>query len=142
MEQIKDIVTLRAFALARAVELSSHGDFDSDILDKAYKFECYILDDAKLPESYEDKTMDMYKDFMKELAPKPYSPATWIKVNEAKPPINERVLIRLENTTVAYFGYWRGDKWDIVINECCISDNDGGFTIIAWLPIPEYKENE
>lgn len=63
MEQIKDMVTLRAYAVEKASILPV-----KDVIEAAKEITSYVLGNATLPESYEDKTMDVYKDFMKQIA--------------------------------------------------------------------------
>lgn len=51
--QIKDKITARAFALVLS---STSGGYISSIIDRAKKFENYIIGDAELPEIQEDTT--------------------------------------------------------------------------------------
>lgn len=131
MEQIKDMVTLRAYAVEKASILPV-----KDVIEAAREITSYVLGDATLPESYEDKTMDMYKDFMKEIAPKPQ---VWIKPSEMLPKEEEKVLCHIDDSNKVYFGSYDGTAWWIEIDNGLVCEGDSDFRVVSWLPIPEYN---
>lgn len=102
------------------------------IIDKAKAFESYILDDAKLPESYEDKTMDMYKSFMNGLLPN--KSIEWIPVDSGiTPAYDTPIVVKVEESDDCYIGQYTMERgWDV-------ANAPYKRSIIAWLPIPEYK---
>lgn len=138
MEQIKDMVTLRAFALGQTIMHSSCEYFVGNIIQTAKKLESYILGDATLPESYEDKTMNMYKDFMKEIAPK--TQPSWIKPGDGLPCENKDILVMCKGSKFPMLGSHIGngefEAYDADVTKTTV---DGEIEVVAWLPIPEYK---
>lgn len=141
MEQIKDMITLRAFALDKAVATFYGVDVDTNfkdrILNRAKDIESYILGTAKLPESYEDKTMDVYKDFMKDIASKPQP--MWFNPKDMLPKEGEKVLCHIANSDKVYFGCYDVTEWWIEIDNEFVSGSMGDFRVASWIPIPEYN---
>lgn len=134
MEQIKDMVTLRAFAYDQAMR---HGAGATATLNIAKDIESYILGDAKLPESYEDKTMDVYKDFMNEIAPKT---PTWFKPTEMLPKDGQDVLVLCEGMPFPMMGEYLGNgDWEVYNADIRMFSSEGECSIEAWCLIPEYN---
>lgn len=133
MEQIKDMVTLRAYAVEKASILPV-----KDVIEAAKEITSYVLGNATLPESYEDKTMDVYKDFMKEIAPK--TQPLWIKPSDGLPCENQDILVMCKGSKFPMLGSHIGNgEFEAYDADVIKTTVDGEIEVEAWLPIPEYK---
>lgn len=139
MEQIKDMVTLRAFALDRAIATFYGMDVNEHlgkrIIDRAKDIESYILGDAKLPES--DNSIEMFKDALTQ-SNKPTPMFMWQNPSVILPEENQEVLVKLK------CGKNRVATYDVHNKEFCVIVYPGYYIIhnllevAAWLPIPQY----
>lgn len=140
MEQIKDMVTLRAFALEQTIRISKGDYFDCNILDRAKRFEAYVLGEAELPEVYDtDKQFNELRDIFKENIPKPMDQMKFWMSAEIKPQNDVKVLISIKGSDNVYFGSYDGTQWMVEIDNGLVAEVDGDFMVVAWLPIPEYN---
>lgn len=140
MEQIKDMVTLRSFALDKAVATFYGVDINNNlgkrIIERAKDIEAYILGDAKLPE--QDNSMEKYLHEMKDVLLNRQGSCSWISAdNDIRPSGNIPVVIKLEDCQEYFIGqYTKEYGWTV-------PNAPYNRSIVAWLPIPPYvKEAE
>lgn len=136
MEQIKDMVTLRAFAYDEALR---HDAGTNKTLEIAKEITSYILGTATLPEVYDEKTqIESWKKIIFDAMPKDMQ-FQWLKPEDIQPKNDIKVLVRIKDSDKVYFGSYDGSQWMIEIDNGLVTEHDGDFTVVAWLPIPEYK---
>lgn len=131
MEQIKDMVTLRAFAYDQAMR---HGAGATMTLNIAKDIENYILGDAKLSEVCDhDAHLKEFSKILRENTSRPSFSMSWISPNnEMRPPYNTDIVVRIMGSSDFYIGrYTKECGWDI-------KNAPFNRTIVAWLPIPKY----
>lgn len=140
MEQIKDMVTLRAFALDRAIATFYGMDVNEHlgkrIIDRAKDIESYILGDAKLPES--DNSIEMFKDALTQ-SNKPTPIFMWQNPSVILPEENQKVLVIAEDCKTPKIGRYCGlQGWEVECGDRVLCSDWEGVQIVAWLPIPQY----
>lgn len=135
--EIKDMVTLRAYALSFVKNFVSFGGVKpDDSLDAAKQFEAYIKGDAELPEY--NSPMDsakMWSDMLDKISPKN---SMWISADDGlKPAKGIDVLCALKyGSTIEYDTLyydpetkeWYGGR-----------DEDNGNHVVAWMGFPAYN---
>lgn len=135
MEQIKDMVTLRAFA----VKVAASHPRTLDIVSSAKEIKSYILGTASLPEVYDEKAqIESWKKIIFDAMPKDMQ-FQWFKPEDIQPKNDAKALVRIKDSDKVYFGSYDGLQWMIEIDNGLITEHDGDFTVVAWLPIPEYN---
>lgn len=140
--KIVDKLTLRQEALRMAVELSkSHAKCVSDTIKNAEIFEDYIQTSVKLPEYVDpnNELKDMMAKWQENFKSNPLD--LWFSADsEMKPPLNKQVLVMCADSKYPKFGEYLGeDYWDVEDADVIKSSKDGDVTVIAWMPIHEYK---
>lgn len=135
MEQIKDMVTLRAFA----VKVAASHPRTLDIVSSAKEIKSYILGYAQLPEVYDEKAqIESWKKIFFDAMPKDIQ-FQWFKPEDIQPKNDAKVLVRIKGSGKVYFGSYVDSWWMLEIDNGLVTEHDGDFTVVAWLPIPEYK---
>lgn len=132
--EIKDMVTLRAYALSFVKNFVSFGGVKTDeSLDAAKYFEAYIKGNAELPEY--NSPMDsakMWSDMLDKIN-KPCEPLSmfWIGADDEMKPAKDKRCVVVTKSGSYYFGMY-DNGW--YVNHKSVGDD-----IVAWMPIPEYK---
>lgn len=124
--EIKDMVTLRALAMKYAIELDNRNMSIVHQVSVASSIESYIKGNAELPE------YDSPKNSM------------WISADDKmKPALDTQVLVMCADSEYPLFGEYLGeDYWEVADADVIHYTKDGEVTVVAWLPIPEYKPKE
>lgn len=144
--EIKDMVTLRAYALSFVKNFVSFGGVKPDeSLDAAKYFEAYIKGDAELPEY--NSPMDsakMWSDMLDKIN-KPCETLSmfWIGADkELKPALDTQVLVMCADSEYPRFGEYLGeDYWEVADADVIHYTKDGEVTVVAWMPIPKYEQS-
>lgn len=136
MEQIKDMVTLRAFA----VKVAASHPRTLDIVSSAKEIKSYILGYAQLPEVYDEKTqIESWKKIIFDAMPKDMQ-SQWFKPIDILPKKDEQVLVMCKDRKYPLFGEYIGeDYWEVSDADVILRSKFDEVTVVAWLPIPEYK---
>lgn len=135
MEQIKDMVTLRAFA----VKVAASHPRTLDIVSSAKEIKSYILGYAQFPEVYDEKAqIESWKKIIFDAMPKDMQ-TQWFKPEDIQPKDGAKMLVHIKESDKVYFGSYDGSQWMIEIDNGLVTEVDGDFTVVAWLPIPKYK---
>lgn len=142
--EIKDMVTLRAYALSLVKNfLTINGIYADESLAAAMRFESYIKGNAELPEY--NSPMDsakLWSDILDKIN-KPCESLNlfWIDADkELKPALNIQVLVMCKDSKYPQFGEYLGeDYWAVEKADVIHRTKDGEVTVVAWMPIPEYK---
>lgn len=147
MEQIKDMVTLRAFALHNAIG-TYYGQYPQQrfkdmVLERAKYIESYILGEATLPEVYDaDAPLKEWREVFKENISRPSFSMSWISSDTVKPKENQQVLVMCKDRKYPLFGEYIGeDYWEVSDADNILQSKFDEVTVVAWLPIPEYNGN-
>lgn len=137
MEQIKDMVTLRAFAYDEALR---HGAGTEKTFAIAKEIESYILGGTKLPELYDEKAqIESWKKIFFDAMPKGLH-REWIKPIDMLPKQGEQVLVMCKDRKYPLFGEYIGeDYWEVSDADVILRSKFNEVVVVAWLPIPEYK---
>lgn len=138
MEQIKDMVTLRAFAYDEALR---HGAGTDRTFVIAKKIESYILGEAKLPEVYDpDAHLKEFSKILRENTSRPSFSMSWFSPDTVQPQSNEDVLVMCNGDKFPKLGaYMGGGEWEAYDADVTKTTVDGEIEVVAWLPIPEYN---
>lgn len=141
MEQIKDMVTLRAYAVEQAIKSYGEKGVNIQYFDERYRnIAKYILGTATLPELYDEKAqIESWKKIIYDAMPKDMQ-FQWFNPNDIQPKENQQVLVMCKDRKYPLFGEYIGeDYWEVSDADNILQSKFDEVTVIAWLPIPEYK---
>lgn len=146
--EIKDMVTLRQEAVRVALQsmcgLEIYSHFNELVINRAKDLADFIKGDADLPE-YNSPTdsAKMWSDMLDKINVNRCEPTSlfWISAdNDMKPALDTQVLVMCADSEYPLFGEYLGeDYWEVADADVIHYTKDGEVTVVAWMPIPEYK---